>query len=62
MQIGVMNHPARDPISEIKWIGENGFDFVDFTIEPSATDQDLIDPDAVRATLDRHTLDVVAHP
>ena len=34
MQIGVMNHPARDPIGEIEWIGQNGFDFVDFTLEP----------------------------
>ena len=61
MQIGAMNHPARDPITEIDWIGENGFDFVDFTLEPPAADPDLIDPDAVRATLDRHSLGVVAH-
>ena len=33
MQIGVMNHPARDPVGEIEWIGTNGFDFVDFTLE-----------------------------
>ncbi len=31
MQIGAMNHPARDPISEIEWIGKNAFDFVEFT-------------------------------
>ena len=48
MQIGVMNHPARDPIAEIEWIGQHGFDFVDFTLEPPAADPDVIDPDAIR--------------
>src|SRR5207248_1067873 len=38
MQIGVMNHPAQEPIAEIEWIGQNGFDFVDFTLEPPAAD------------------------
>lgn len=61
MKIGVMNHPARDPVGEIEWIGSQGFDFVDFTLEPPAADPDRIDPDAVRAALDRHHLGVVAH-
>jgi sugar phosphate isomerase/epimerase len=61
MQIGVMNHPARDPIGEIEWIGNNGFDFVDFTLEPPAADPDQIDPEAIRAVLDLHGLGVVAH-
>jgi sugar phosphate isomerase/epimerase len=61
MQIGVMNHPARDPIAEIEWIGEHGFDFVDFTLEPPAADPEVIDPDVVRDALDRHHLGVVAH-
>jgi hypothetical protein len=54
MQIGAMNHPARDPTAEIEWIGRNGFEFVDLTLEPFAADPDLIDPDALRAALDRH--------
>src|SRR3954447_1971903 len=61
MQIGVVNHPARDPIAEIEWIGQNGFDFVDFTLEPPAADPDVIDPAAIRDALDRHKLGVVAH-
>ncbi len=24
MQIGAMNHPARDPVAEIHWIGDEG--------------------------------------
>ncbi len=61
MQIGAMNHPARNPLEEIEWIGKNGFDFVDFTLEPPAADPDQIDPRAIRAALDRHGLGVVPH-
>lgn len=61
MQIGVMNHPARNPVEEIDWIGRNGFEFVDFTFEPPAAAPDQIDTAAVRSALDRHELGVVAH-
>jgi sugar phosphate isomerase/epimerase len=61
MQIGAMNHPARNPLAEIDWFGRQGFDFVDFTLEPPAADSGQIDPAAVRAALDRHGLGVVAH-
>jgi sugar phosphate isomerase/epimerase len=61
MQIGAMNHPARNPIEEIEWIATHGFDFVDFTLEPPAADPDQIDADAIRAVLDRVGLGVVAH-
>ena len=61
MQIGAMNHPAHDPVAEIDWIGQNGFDFVDLTLEPPAADPEQIDVDAIRAALDRHNLGVVAH-
>lgn len=61
MQIGAMNHPARDPLAEIAWIGQNGFDFVDFTLEPPSADPQQVDVDAVRRALDEHNLGVVAH-
>ncbi len=61
MQIGAMNHPARDPLEEIDWIGQNGFDFVDFTFEPPAADPVQVDTSAIRRALGRHDLDVVAH-
>jgi sugar phosphate isomerase/epimerase len=61
MQIGAMNHPARNPLEEIDWLGRHGFDFVDFTLEPPAADPSLIDPKAIRAALDHHGLGVVAH-
>jgi sugar phosphate isomerase/epimerase len=61
MKIGAMNHPARNPLEEIAWCGRQGFDFVDFTLEPPAADPDQIDPLAIRAALDHHGLGVVAH-
>src|SRR6516165_1789881 len=61
MKIGAMNHPAHNPLEEIDWFGQHGFDFVDFTLEPPAADPGQIDPKAIRAALDRHGLSVVAH-
>jgi sugar phosphate isomerase/epimerase len=61
MKIGAMNHPARDPVSEIKWIGQNQFDFVDLTLEPPAADPANLDIESVRAALARYHMDVVAH-
>lgn len=61
VKIGAMNHPARDPLGEIEWIGKNAFDFVDFTLEPPAAGPEQIDPRAVRAALERNGLGVVAH-
>ena len=61
MQIGAMNHPGRDPIEQIDWIGQNGFEFVDFTFEPPTAAPDQVDAAAVRSALDRHGLGVVAH-
>ena len=63
MKVGAMNHPARNRLEEIDWFGRQGFDFVDFTLEPPAADHPgQIDPGAVRASLDRHALGVGAHP
>lgn len=61
MKIGAMNHPARDPLQEIEWFGQNGFDFVDLTLEPPAADPADLDIKAVREILARHGLGVVAH-
>lgn len=61
MKIGAMNHPGKDPIAEIRWVGEHGFDFIDFTLEPPCADPDQIDPEAIKAALAHYNLDVVAH-
>lgn len=61
MKIGAMNHPGRDPLAEIEWIGEQGFDFVDLTLEPPAADPAEVDSEKVRRLLAAHGLDVIAH-
>jgi hypothetical protein len=30
------NHPSRNAVKEIDWIGRHGSDFVDLTLEPPA--------------------------
>jgi hypothetical protein len=55
MKIGAMNHPARGPLEEIDWFGRQRFDLLDFMLEPPAADPDQIDPQAIRAALDRST-------
>jgi sugar phosphate isomerase/epimerase len=61
MKIGAMNHPARNPVEEIEWFGQNGFEFVDLTLEPPAADPADLDIQGVREALARQGLDVVAH-
>lgn len=59
LQLGVMNHPTKDVIDEIKWISENGFDFVDFTIEP--TKAGTFDVPKVKKALAASGLGIVGH-
>ena len=61
MKIGAMNHPAREPLEEIEWFAGNGFDFVDLTLEPPAADPKDLNLEEIRAALDRHGLEAVAH-
>jgi sugar phosphate isomerase/epimerase len=61
MLIGTMNHPAKDVLREIQWIGELGFDFVDLTLEPPLANVTRIDARAVRAALEDAALQVVGH-
>jgi len=61
MRIGMMNNPARDPLREIRWAAEHGFDFIDLTLEHPKTGADVVDSRAVRAALDETGLGVVGH-
>ena len=61
MHVGAMNHPGRNPIKEIEWIAEMGFDFVDLTLEPPMAQPRQLDIPALRAVLDRTGLYVVGH-
>ena len=60
MLIGAMNHPQRNPYEEIEWIGENGFDFIDFTME-GKTQVGTIEPQRMKNLLDRYNLKLMGH-
>ncbi len=61
MKIGYPNHPRRDVLEEIRWIGENGFEFVDLFLEPESTAVENIDPNAIRQAIHDNKLSVVGH-
>src|SRR5690349_17263716 len=61
MLIGAMNHPARDVLTEIQWMAELRFDFVDLTLEPPLAAAQRVDSKAIRSTLERNRLPVVGH-
>ncbi len=61
MKIGAMNDPRRDPVTEIEWFGQHGFDFVDLTFDPPGADPSDVNVEGVRAALGRYNLSVVAH-
>src|SRR5262245_61389483 len=61
MLIGAMNHPARDVLTEIQWIAELGFDFLDLTLEPPLAVPRRMDLRAVRKALEQTSLAIVGH-
>src|SRR5829696_3420623 len=61
MQIGAMNHPAHDVLSEIRWMGDLGLEFIDLTIEPPAAASWRIDGGAIRRELNERGMGVVGH-
>lgn len=48
-------------MEEIKWAAENGFDFLDLTLEPTQTYARQINSDQIRQLLDTYHLGVVGH-
>jgi sugar phosphate isomerase/epimerase len=61
MELGFPNHPRADLESEIEWISDNGFDFVDLFLEPDKGVVEAIEPARVREALDRFDLSAVGH-
>lgn len=55
-----MNHPMADLVAQLRSIREQGFDFVDLTLEPT-TEPESLDAGAVRAALREHALPAVGH-
>ena len=61
MLIGAMNHPLRDPVQEMEWMGQLGLDFIDLTLEPPEAASWKMNPGALRAALERNHLRVIGH-
>lgn len=61
MKIGAMNDPQRNLVSEIDWIGRNGFDFIDLTIEEPGAAPESTDWKLVRQAITDSGLAVVCH-
>lgn len=61
MKLGYPNHPRREILDEIAWIGANGFDFVDLYLEPDKAAAETADPAAIREALDRCGLGATGH-
>lgn len=61
MQIGAMNHPAQEVLSELRWMADLGLEFIDLTIEPPAAASWRIDPVAIRRALGDYGMNVVGH-
>lgn len=61
MRIGAMNNPRKPVLDEIRWIAENGFDYVDLTIEAPGATLESTDWSAVRQLLDDTGLGIVCH-
>ena len=61
MQIGAMNNPHKNLYKGLEWIGKTGFDFVDFTVEPTRNLPSDIDVPRAKRILKKYNLGVVGH-
>jgi sugar phosphate isomerase/epimerase len=59
MKVGVINNPRKDIFEEIKFISENGFDFIDLTLEPPFGD--TYDPVKIKDKIEESNLGVIGH-
>lgn len=59
--MGMMNYPASDVFGEIRWAALNGFDFLDFTVEPPLAYADQLNCGKIRTALKKSKLGVVGH-
>ena len=63
MKYGAMNFPIKPLLTEIKEIGEMGFDYVELTMDPpEATPQKILaQKRSIREILDRYGMGIVGH-
>jgi sugar phosphate isomerase/epimerase len=61
MKIGMMNHPGRELAPQLEFAAQEGFDFIDFTLEPPRSWRDRVDASELRRQLRRLGLEAVGH-
>ena len=61
MQIGAMNHPQKNVLSEMAWMAAARLDFIDLTLEPPVAAAWQVDTPLIRARLEELNLGVVGH-
>lgn len=61
MKIGFLVNPRKDIYSEIKWIVENGFDFVDLFLEPDRNIIENLDPMKIIEIIKECNIETVGH-
>lgn len=61
MKIGFPNHPRRNIVKEIEWIGQNNFDFVDLFLEEDQAVPEKIDVKRLKQFFKNYNLDAVGH-
>lgn len=61
MKIGFPNHPRKDVLEEIDWIGRNGFDFIDLFLEADRAAPEKININQVQRLLQKYGLEIVGH-
>ncbi|HEY0604872.1 MAG TPA: sugar phosphate isomerase/epimerase family protein [Herpetosiphonaceae bacterium] len=61
MQVGMMNDPAVDPVTEARWAARNGFEFLDLTMEGPAAAVEQVKVTALKNVLDQTGLGIVGH-
>src|SRR5215207_3138963 len=57
----MMNDPAVDPVEEVRWAADHGFDFIDLTMEGPRASADLLDTASLAAVLHGTGLGVIGH-
>ncbi len=61
MKVGFPNNPRKEFRDEIKWIAENGFDFIDLFLEPDKGELGKVNVKEVKGQIDYYGLGRVGH-
>src|SRR3990172_8283385 len=61
MKIGFPTHPRRDLVKEIEWIGQSGFDLVEFFLEEDMAIPDRVDVAQINKTVKAYNLATIGH-